>query len=123
MHASLTEASWRDQEVQDDCWRDHGGWGSIEGEGVCVHLCMHTYMHTATHTSIYTYTYLDMYTYTDNTFPVTDLHAAQPQIGQDAAAASTLLGYQIWRVLTSLNESSQTFRHSSLGECFIFKET
>lgn len=34
---------------------------------------------------------MHMYTHT---FPVTDLHAAQPQRGQDAAAASILLGYR-----------------------------
>lgn len=67
---------------------------------VCVHICMHTYIHKAAHTGISKHIYVSEYVYVQtHTLPPPDLHPAQPQRGQDAAAASTLLGYQIWRPL------------------------
>ena len=67
----------------------------LGGEGMCVHTYMHMYMHTATHVCVYIHIYVSEYVYVyTHTFPLTNLHCAKPQRGQDAAAASPPLGYQ-----------------------------
>ena len=69
-----TRPRWllEDWEVQDDCWRDHGSWGSTKrpsrGERMCA--CMDAHIHAYNHISSYIYTqkyvpeYVYVYTHT-----------------------------------------------------------